>query len=64
MSLRGSGEWAGYIAESLDPRNSRVDFKGGGATTAMNNSLDFSRLGCIIREDPKDVEPHKIEQVA
>ena len=38
-SVMGSGEWTGYIAESLDAQNSRFDFRGGGATTAMNDSL-------------------------
>jgi hypothetical protein len=40
-SVMDPGESTGYIAESLDPQNSRFDFKGGGATTAMNESLDF-----------------------
>jgi hypothetical protein len=46
MFVMGSGESARYIAdESLDAQNSRFDFRGGGATTAMNKSLDFASLG-------------------
>lgn len=40
MSVMGSGDSAGYIAESLDPQGPRFDLKGGGATTAMNSFLD------------------------
>lgn len=44
--VMGSGESARYIAEeSLDAQNSRFDLRGGGATTAMNKSLDFPGLG-------------------
>ena len=48
-----SGGSAGRIADSLDPQKSRFDFKGGGATTAMNNPLmvpsRVSTLGRIMR---------------
>ncbi len=60
--VMGSGEWTGYIAESLDAQNSRFDFRGGGATTAMNDSLGFSCHGCIKGEAPKDLEPDGIER--
>jgi hypothetical protein len=48
-SVMGSGEWTGYIAESLDAQTTRFDFRGGGATTAMNNSLVLSLKDCVIR---------------
>jgi len=36
MSVMDAGGADEYIAESLDPQRSKFDFKGGGATTAMN----------------------------
>jgi hypothetical protein len=36
MSVMGAGGTEGYIAESLDPQEAKFDFRGGGATTAMN----------------------------
>lgn len=53
-SVMGSGGWTGYIAESLDAQNSRFDFSGGGATSAMNDSTGFSCQACMMREYPKD----------
>lgn len=38
ISVMGAGDTAGYIAELPDPQMSRFDLKGGGATTAMNES--------------------------
>lgn len=38
MSVMGSDDSTGYIAESPDPQWPRFELKGGGATTAMNFS--------------------------
>lgn len=49
ISVMGVGAAAGYIAESPDLQISRVDLKGGGATTAMKESWS----GCVLREGQK-----------
>ena len=56
MSVMESDEWTGYIAKSLAVQKSRFEFRGGGATTAMNESLGFSCHGWY-KDGPGKLQP-------